>query len=144
MEFWHSLFVNSIPCNIYCINYYHSVPTDLPEFTVPNMDKVEPDKLRDSISQFKPWISSTAWYYWEEFLHTTYPTLSLPSPLMTKVSLVGHLLHLKRRLADECMWCPQMIMRTTLKLEQMLDEERVAVEVHILAYTYVHSIIAIS
>ena len=100
---------------------------------MPSMDKVEPDKLRDNIPKFKPWISSTAWCYWEEFLHATLPKLAtIPDdensfgwPLM----------------ALEAASCRRRMQEISIDdnnvegaevLEQMLDEERVAVEVQTL------------
>ena len=98
---------------------------------MPIMDKVEPDKLQDSIPRFKPWISSTAWCYWEEFLHTTLSKLAITPD---DESLIGWPL-----MALEAASCRRMDGVSTDNqennsegaqvLEQMLDEERVAVEV---------------
>lgn len=106
------------------------------------MDKVEPDKLRDNIPRFKPWVSSTAWCYWEEFLYTTLPKLAT---IPDDESLFGWPL-----MALEAASCRRMQGVLTDEnnsegaqvLEQMLDEERVAVEVltHILYYIILASL----
>ena len=51
------------------------MPDGIPQFVVPSLVKVEPEKLQDSIPKFKPWISSTAWGHWENFLESHLPKL---------------------------------------------------------------------
>ena len=94
------------------------------------MDKVEPDKLRDNIPRFKPWISSTAWNHWEEFLDTMLPQLA--TILSDDASFGWPLLSLeaasaRRRMQEVA--TDDITGEDAQVLEQMLDEERVAVEV---------------
>ena len=95
---------------------------------------MEPERLHDSIPRFKPWISGTAWGHWEEFLQSS----------LIKLSCVPD---------SESSYCwPVSVLQasserrtqfTTVEegshgddgqvLEEMLDEERVAVEVKYVA-----------
>ena len=102
----------------------------MPEFTIPSMEKVEPDKLRENIPKFKPWISSTAWSHWQKFLETTLAKLAtVPTD---ETSFSWPLLALEnasdRRRMQEAARDDNNVEGAQV-LEQMLDEERVAVEV---------------
>ena len=96
---------------------------------MPSMDKVEPERLCDSIPKFKPWISCAAWSHWENFLETTLTKLAtIPNdetnigwPLLT-LEAVSDRRRVHEATVDNNVGGAQM-------LEQILDEERVAVEV---------------
>ena len=89
------------------------------------MEKVDPDKLRDSLPKFKPWMSRTSWHSWEEFLEITLDMLSsVPNnegswPLLTIEVAASH----------RCQQEVNVSTEGTQELEEMLDDERVAVEV---------------
>ena len=95
------------------------------------MDKIEPDKLHNNIPKFKPWLSTTAWNHWEEFLETTLPKLAtIPSdesslgwPLLVLEAASDH-----RRMQETAIDDNSNSLESTQVLEQMLDEERIAVE----------------
>jgi len=91
------------------------------------MDKVEPERLRRSIPLFKPWISGTAWDHWEEFLESALPKLADIDdvnvwPLSVIKAASDHNRMEENVQEDENGEGARV-------LEEMLDEERVAVEV---------------
>ena len=100
------------------------------------MDKVEPERLQRSIPQFKPWISSTSWDHWEHFLNSELPTLARPTdlniwPLLTIKAASNHC-EIEEIREDLNVEGAQVI-------EEMLDKERIAVEVTICACNLAYS-----
>jgi len=98
------------------------------------MDKVEPERLQRSIPLFKPWISGSAWDHWKDFLESALPKLATVSsdmnfwPLLTIKAASDH-----GRLERNAVNREDENVEGAQLLEEMLDEERIAVEVHIMA-----------
>ena len=93
---------------------------------------MEPEKLQDSIPKLKPWISSIAWGHWEDFLEFDLANLSrfldecdssYCWPLLVLQAASDRRIQLQVTPVEES--------RQGDELEEMLDEERVPVEVRI-------------
>ena len=94
---------------------------------------MEPEKLHDSIPKFKPWISNTAWGHWEDFLK--FDLVNLGSIPDGDSSFCWPVLVLQAA-SDRRMQVTPVDENSHVnegqELEEMLDEERVPVEVHIM------------
>ena len=92
--------------------------------------KVEPERLQDSIPKFKPWVSSTAWGHWEDFLKFDLANLSRSPgcdgsfcwPVLVLQAASDRRIQVTS--VEECSHIDEGEI-----LEEMLDEERVPVQV---------------
>ena len=94
---------------------------------------MEPEKLQDSIPKFKPWISSIAWGHWEYFLEFDLVNLSrFPDDCYSSYCWPLLVLQAASDRRIQLQVTPVKESRQGDELEEMLDEERVPVEL----YTY--------
>ena len=50
--------------------YSQSIPVNAPPLVMPSSVKADLGRVENEIPRYKPWISSTSWIVWEEFLNT--------------------------------------------------------------------------
>jgi len=111
------------------------MPDGIPQFVVPSLVKVEPEKLQDSIPKFKSWISSTAWGHWEDFLENHLPKLGdIPADCNKGFCWPVPVLQASSGRRMQVITCTATEENNHADdgqvLEEMLDEERVPVEVY--------------
>ena len=93
---------------------------------------MEPEKLHDSIPKFKPWISGTAWGHWEEFLKFNLAKLSsIPDNNNSYCWPVSVLQASSDRRMQITITEETSHVEEAQVLENMLDGERVPVEVNL-------------